>query len=439
MRRSFTIVMTGLLFAACLSTTAFSQATVSVYHRNELREIEWMAQVKEAFEAANPDIKVELIQGVDGGGPGYAERLAVLFASGNPPDVFYGSTDKAGFILNGWARDITDLLERDRVAMNLDEFFPGIFASVTRSGRIYGVPSIAMGQAIFYNTQLIAEAGLAPPPIDWNDPGWNWDEFVEYAQKLTKPLPSGGLAQAGVSGVPTIDIARMFGGEWFPPEAFDTGVATRATLLDPAVERAYSAVQRLYTELRVAAASPNSGIDGWSGFWSGNVAMEWTGWWKVRNYLDAVDFPWGIAPVPRALSRANSRFTDPWFISSTAKDVEAAWRFVKFVTGVEGLDSFARYVAFPPSRQSALDSYLETVSQASGLSPSQVLTALAGALEHSVVGYDEVIGGAAVWNPIVTEELTPAFVGERPVRQALEAAQARVDAVLDELASRWTN
>src|SRR5690606_2678741 len=126
MRRLFAILIVALLVAASLSAAAFAQTVVTVYHRNEVRDIESMAPLNEAFEAANPDIKIELIQGIEGGGPGYAERLAVLFASGNPPDVFYGSTDKAGFILNGWARDITELIERDRDAINLDEFFPGI-------------------------------------------------------------------------------------------------------------------------------------------------------------------------------------------------------------------------------------------------------------------------------------------------------------------------
>ena len=144
------------------------------------------------------------------------------------------------------------------------------------------------------------------------------------------------------------------------------------------------------------------------------MAMEWTGWWKVRNYLDTVDFEWGIAPLPRVLNRANSRFTDPWFISSTAKDVEAAWRFVKFVTGVQGLESFAEYVAFPPSRQSALETYVETVSAASGMSEADVITALSGTLAHGRVGLDEVIGGASVWQGIVTEEITAALMESAP-------------------------
>ena len=257
MRRSWRALLTTafciVVCTVCLALPALAQTTVSVYHRNELREIEWMEQVKEAFEAANPDIKIELIQGIDGGGPGYAERLAVLFASGNPPDVFYGSTDKAGFVLNGWARDITDLIEHDRAAMNLDEFFPGVFDSVTRRGRIFGVPTIAMGHAIFYNKQLLSEAGLALPPTDWDDGGWDWTEFVEYAQKLTHAHPDGTLQQAGISSIGITDAARLFGAEWFPPEAFETGIATHVTLLQPEMEQAYTEIQKLYSELRVSS------------------------------------------------------------------------------------------------------------------------------------------------------------------------------------------
>ena len=422
-----------------LDVPASAQTTISVYHRSERAEVEWIQEIKERFEAANPDIRVELIQGIGGGGAPYAERLAVLWASGNPPDVFYGSTDKAGFILNGWTLDVTPFIERDREEMGYDDFFPGVFDAATRQGRNLGVPAIAMGQAIFYNKRLFDEAGLAYPPVDWNAGGWDWSEFVIALQRLTQRGDDDRATRVGLASVHTESFVWMNGGDFFPPEAYVTGIAPRSTLADEPVVRAFEEIRRLNIELGVTAVGPRSAVSSGSGFAAGNIAMEWTGWWRVRDYVNAdLGFEWGIAPLPRVMSRANSRVTDPWFISAETKEPEAAWRFVKFVTSREGQESFARHVAFPPSRRSALGSYLETVSRDSGMSEAEVLLALSGAIEHSRPAHDEIIGGRSVWNQAIREETDPAILrGERPVRAALEAAQRRVDANLEELAARW--
>lgn len=433
----------AMVIALLLHTvSALAKTTIRVYHRDELREVEWIKQVKATFEAANPDIEVELVQGIGGGGAQYAERLAVLWAAGNAPDVFYGSTDKAGYILNGWARDVTPLIARDRKAMDFDDFFPGIFNASMRKGKNYGVPAIAMAQAIFYNKRLFAEAGLAPPPVDWNDPGWSWNTFVQYAEKLTRFDPSGRATQVGVSGVGLSDVAWMAGADWFPAEAYETGIATRATLVNSEISQAYGEVQRLYVEKGAAAAGPRSGVSGWDGFWGGKVGMDWTGWWKVRNYVDikengGMNFEWGIAPLPRLKSRSNTRWSDPWFISSVTKHPEEAWRFVRYVTSAQGETSFARHVAFPPSRRSALGPYIETITKASGMTRVEALTALSGALEHSRAAADESIGGMSVVEPIIDAEMDPMLQGERGVNDALEQAQRRVNAALQELAARW--
>lgn len=438
--RRFLIVI--LLALSTMAAPVFAKTTIQVYHRNETREIVWMQQVKEAFEALNPDIEVELIQGIDGGGAGYAERLAVLWASGNPPDVFYGSTDKAGYILNQWAMDITDFLQRDQAEMEIHDFFPGVFDASTRDGRHFGVPAIAMGHAIFYNKELLAQAGLAPPSTDWDAPDWTWEDFSLYAEKLTRFGDDGSSIQAGVSGINNADLAWIFGGDWFPEEAYQTGIPEYTTLLQDETIAAYEELRILSVEKGVTANSPRSGVDNWSGFWNGLVGMEWTGWWKMRNYLEVTQdggmtFDWGIAPMPLVNNRHNTRWSDPWFISSVSNHPQEAWRFVKFVTGVEGQISFAETVAFPPSRQSAFDTFIETVSDMSGMSPGELLTALSGALNHSRTAMDETIGGSSVWSPIIDQEITPALQGDRDVRTSLEIAEQRIEAALPSLIGRW--
>ena len=442
MKRRRVLTFVSFLLAVVFTASVGAKTTIKVYHRNETREVQWLKEIEIEFEEAHPDIDLDLIEGIGGGGHGYAERLAVLWAGGSAPDVFYGSTDKAGYILNGWALDVSEYLKRDKKEMGLDDFFPGVFEASTRNGRNMGVPAIAMAQSIFYNKRLFAEAGLAPPPTDWNDPGWDWSDFVACCRKLTRFDEESRAIQAGVGEVNVNDFLWNHGGDRFPAEAYSTGIAEYMTLVNAANIEAYTRVQDLYVHRGYSAAGPRSAVSGWDGFWNGTVAMDWSGWWKVRNYLEVkaaggMPFEWGIAPVPRVENRANTRWSDPWFIASITKHPDEAWEFVKYVTSRQGQISYARFVAFPPSRQSVLPAFLETIESASGMSRSEALTALSGALQHSRAAQDEIIGGTSVIQQILDEELQPMLQGERDVRQALEAAERRANIALRDLAEGW--
>lgn len=420
-----------VLVTLICSQTAWSKTPIKVYYRNVLQEVQWLTRVTYEFEAANPNIGIELIPG-PGGAP-YAERLAVLWAGGNAPDVFYGAADKAGFILNGWTLDISRFLQRDAAEMRSKDFFAGVFDASTRSGRNMGVPAMAMPTSIFYNRTLFAKAGLANPPVDWDDPGWNWDDFVSYCRKLTLYDADGRTTQAAIYNLGLSDVLWISGGDYWSEEAYDTGVADHITLVTDIAIQTASRIQDLNASGYVAT-SPRSAVSG--GLESGQTAMQWAGWWRVRDYLK-VPFEWGIAPLPRVKSRSNVRCCDPWFIASTTTHPEEAWAFVKHVTGTQAQLSYGPAVGMPPSRQSAVGSYLEAISGASGMSRSELLAGLSGALKHSRSATDEVIGGQSIVLPMIAEEVTPMLKSLRGVREALEAAEYRVNAALGELVQRW--
>ena len=41
-------------------------------------------------------------------------------------------------------------------------------------------------QNLFYNVDLFEEAGVEPPPADWEDTEFTFDVFLDMAQQLTK-------------------------------------------------------------------------------------------------------------------------------------------------------------------------------------------------------------------------------------------------------------
>ncbi|WP_052487166.1 ABC transporter substrate-binding protein [Gordoniibacillus kamchatkensis] len=66
-----------------------------------------------------------------------------------------------------------------------------IVDSTVVGGKTYGVPAFMGAGAIYYNKDMLKEAGLTEPP--------NADNLLEYAQKLAKKDASGNLVRAGMS------------------------------------------------------------------------------------------------------------------------------------------------------------------------------------------------------------------------------------------------
>lgn len=146
------------------------------------------------FEQANPDIDVEL-QTMSYND--VAQQTLLRTASGDPPDVidlhparFYE------FVKKGVFADLTPWVNRD---LDLDDFYQPALDSVRVDGKIYALPQRLSTYVLFYNTDLFNQAGVAPPPKDWNDKSWNWDQLVADSHKLVRDTNGDGkVDQFGV-------------------------------------------------------------------------------------------------------------------------------------------------------------------------------------------------------------------------------------------------
>ncbi len=186
-RRWGSVALVGGL-ALLISTVAQAEKVrIVYYHRSNTTEAEWAKAVIARFQELHPDIEVQSLPSGTGGGPDYAEKLAVLRASGSAPDVFFGSTDKLGYILKGWTLDLTPYVNRDRAALKINTFFPGVWDTFNRGGRIYGIPLTVTPQFLFYNKDLFAKYGLPALSPDWDETSWTWNTFVEYGLVHNRP------------------------------------------------------------------------------------------------------------------------------------------------------------------------------------------------------------------------------------------------------------
>lgn len=142
-----------------------------------------MQTTKEQFEAANEGVTVEL-EPVEGTDEDYNTRLALSQRSPDTaPDIFYEDTFRlrsdveAGYLLNldehlaGW--DEWDAFnERAKEAGKADD------------GSTYAVPLGTDTRVIWYNKQVLEEAGIEVP---WEPK--TWDDLLEMARTVKEAKP----------------------------------------------------------------------------------------------------------------------------------------------------------------------------------------------------------------------------------------------------------
>lgn len=429
-----------LLLAAVLGVSA-QKTKVVYFHRADFTETEWANDIISLFNKQSPKIEVESLSSGTGGGPDYAEKLTVLRASGNAPDVFYGCADKLGYVLKEWTLDLTPYINRDKAAVSSNTFFPGVFDTFTRDGKTYGIPLTVTPQIVFYNRDLFEKEGLQPLPASWDDRTWTWNALMEYSKKLTHIGSDGvptqlALTQATESHLP--DICWMHGGDWFDEEAYRTGRATRSTMVRNENIQAFEALCELYEQYTVVGPPKGFGTT----FTSGGVAMDWIGAWKITSYVEGsrsgtMKFTWGLAPVPLVKNRQNTRWTDPLFISSTTAVPNESWEFVKFATSDEGQNLWIQKTRKIPARRTALGTFVRGVAEISGLNENEIATAVGGALtsgrralEESIADvHIEIANRQAQW-------ILPMLYGLTPVKSGLSAMETALNSILQELSQK---
>jgi multiple sugar transport system substrate-binding protein len=179
--------------------------------------------------------------------------------------------------------------------------------------------------------------------IDYPDEDWDWNDFREAAIALTKDTDGDGNIDQwgfGLNNIVWVWVGFVWGngGMALNPER------TECLLEMPETIEAL----KFYFDLQIAdEASPPPGSlpeQAWSGDWilTEAVGMGLFGpWWRpAMAALEGDDaFAWDVAYPPKSPTtgdRGSVVYTDHWSIAKESENVEAAWDFIKFLTGVEG-------------------------------------------------------------------------------------------------------
>ena len=302
--------------------------TVELWHFFTEREANAIESVVKDFESTHPNITVTIKSGQDD------SKVTQAIGAGKGPDVGLSySTDIVGkFCSSGAWVDLAPYIKRDNVDLNK-------LNATTRQytefeGKRCAMPFLADAYGLFYNKDLFAKAGIAGPPK-------TLDELTEDAKKLTVKTPDGSLKTVGF--LPLFDfyenaaahLAPAVGAKWLT----DDGKSAIAG--DPAWKTLLTWQKSLvdwygYNNLQKFRAGLGDEFSGDNAFQKGQVAINVDAEYRLAFIKDqAPKLRYGVAPLPTTdPARYGAGYVTGNIvgISKNAKNPEAAWELIKYLT-----------------------------------------------------------------------------------------------------------
>ncbi|MFI5665169.1 ABC transporter substrate-binding protein [Streptomyces sp. NPDC051704] len=310
------------------------------------------------FEKAHPNIKVK----VTGNMTDDKINQALRAGGDKAPDVVSSfTTDSVGKFCNSGAfTDLNPFLRKDGI--DKAKVFPKTLLDYTQfNGNQCTLPLLNDAYGLVYNKDAFKAAGITEPPKTWS-------QFVEVAQKLTKP-DGDSYAQVGI--MPTYHgyetTPARLAAQWSPKYFDADGKSNLAK--DPAFASMLTAQKDLVAKLggyEKLEKFRNTFGDEWSAehpFHKGQVAMQVDGEWRASMAKEAgVTFEIGTAPLPvpddQAADYGKGYLSGTIMgIASGGKKQNAAWELVKYMTtDTQAVVAFANAIHNVPSTLAALES-----------------------------------------------------------------------------------
>ncbi|MFQ6098539.1 MAG: ABC transporter substrate-binding protein [Armatimonadota bacterium] len=304
------------------------------------------AEAFEKFHAQQDGIRVSL-EPIPA--QGYLEKLKVLIANGEAPDVFV--FDDEPFLAlqqRGAFLDLTPYIEEDD--FDLDRFWKTNVELCTVDGRVYGLPMDGGAEVLYYNKDLFDAAGLDYPSSEWT-----WDDFVDAAKALTRDTDGDGI---------TDQYGYLCTTDWWPKWLPWIWMCGGRVLNDDRTEclmdspeaiaglRWYSDLMLKHEVAPLASEGAMTGMGRGQLFGTGRVAMFGGLPVAYREFKEYRHINWDVCPYPIGPKGVRiTRYTGcPYVIYARTKHPRECWMLLKFLEEPEIESIIVRAYKFPVQR-----------------------------------------------------------------------------------------
>jgi|UPI0004AF3484 ABC-type glycerol-3-phosphate transport system substrate-binding protein len=328
--------ITGSLLLGLVSTSALAQTKTVRFLHNETDppSIEFYNKAIKEFEAANPDIKIEM-EAVSTDG-----RLQKVLASINTktmPEVFkLLPEERFEFARKGYLVPLDDVIAE----IGTEDYVPGSLVPV--EGKTYDIPyTLGNYGVLWQRDDLLKAKGLETPK--------NWDELKAAAKALTDGGNFGFIFPAGKNRMTSIYLSAMIwnaGGTYFDKDlnvTFDNpGTVKALTFLKEMAAYSPSGISSYsYGDMINVYLTGKIGLDIYAPRLAANAAANTPDLFKQTS---AKPMPMGPSGVAVKFVNANSFALAAPSVGS--KNVDAARKFLKYIVTGERLEKFS-LTAYP--------------------------------------------------------------------------------------------
>ncbi|TLS49530.1 sugar ABC transporter substrate-binding protein [Paenibacillus antri] len=300
--------LSALLRSSGAEETGEDKTVLTLWSFHQAKEFEFWQWLGERYEAEFPDIDIK-VEYISSDIYFSGTRLLAPFASGHGPDVFFvSSATIRRFADASLLYPLTGRLAPDVRA----DFDPAALLSASLDGELLAIPFETELLGLYYNKNMFAKAGLAPPRT--------WEETKAAAEALTTK---------GTSGLTIETFGNVYQNFSWLPFLWQTGADVlsgdgRSSGFDEdGALRTYSYFSDLRSRglLNMNPSRPTTDI---AIIANGETAMQVSGSWNVRlletEYADA---PIGVVPLPYPEGGARTTIAGGWKIAANRAGAHA--------------------------------------------------------------------------------------------------------------------
>lgn len=351
------LLFSATLLAACNNTTGNGGKIRITYANWNLgspdSEVPNMERLMiEAFEKANPDIDVVIIERPKVPGTtndvSWSEFLVARASTQSLPDVFMAD-DIPYYVVNDWAYNISEIANADPEFLNVSE---GIRGAATYDGKVMALPN-----AVFYAGYVVNKTLYDQRGQDWPTTATTFEDFIRLTKAAANHASTTNTGYVGLEGIEHII-------HWYPAQLNNTfGWFTMNQAGFNLDSQEFSTTMQVYRNLQTdtsfvlealqyEAAKEGSEIDmeaifqgGSAGaaFNNGAILAKWFYSWDfgwMQSNINNGTYSWNLDFIGTPVVNGNKRVpivADFFTIASNTKQPEAAYKLAKWMGfGKEG-------------------------------------------------------------------------------------------------------